>query len=131
MRPWLAVLAAIALIVALPAAAGATTVTRHQNPHYRVTASLTPTAATVGQRLTIAFAVTNTTDYAHRVSIQYEFDGPSFGQGTAMSPILLKPHTSWTTSFTHRATEAGGYKAIIKASDAAGTSHATATATAG
>lgn len=130
-RPWLAVPAVTALLVALPAAAGATTVTRHQSPHYRVTASLTPTEATVGQRLTISFRVTNTTGYAHRVSIAYEIDGPNFGSGTGMSPIRLGPHTSWSTTLTQRATEPGGYTAIIRASDAAGTSHATATATAG
>jgi hypothetical protein len=124
------VMVAMVALLALPAAAGATVVTRHQNSHYRVTASLTPTQVAVGQRLTIAFTVTNTTDYAHRVSIQYEFDGPSFGQGAAMSPILLKPHTSWSTTFTHRAPVAGGYSAIVKATDAAGTSHAKATATA-
>jgi hypothetical protein len=119
------------MLAALAGVARATTVTRHQNPHYRVTAALTPTQATVGQRLTIAFSVTNTTDHRHQVSISYEFDGPSFGEGASSSPITLAPHTTWKLSFTRRASDAGAYKAIIRAHDALGTSRATATATAG
>lgn len=130
-RSWLVLLAALVLIVGASAVAYATTVTRHQNPHYRVTASLTPTQASVGQRLTISFTVTNTTDHSHQVSISYEFDTPSSGEGTASSPISLAPHTSWKVTFTRRARQAGAYKAIIHAHDALGTSHATATATAG
>jgi uncharacterized protein (DUF58 family) len=130
-RSWLVLLTALILVVGASALAYATTVTRHQNPHYRVTASLTPTQASVGERLTISFIVTNTTDHSHRVSISYEFAAPSSGEGTASSPILLAPHTSWTVKFTRRAREPGAYKAVIRAHDALGTSHAAATATAG
>jgi hypothetical protein len=80
---------------------------------------------------TISFTVTNTTDHSYRVSITYEFDTPSSGEAAGSSPISLAPHTSWKVTFTRRAREAGAYKAIIRAHDALGTSHATATATAG
>jgi len=130
-RAPLIALATIALGVALSTVASATTVTRHQNPHYRVTASLSPTQVAVGCRLTVSFTVTNTTDHAHTVSIEYQFKGPSFGEASGLAPFRLKPHATWTTTFTHRATEAGSYKAIIRAGDTLGTSHATATATAG
>jgi uncharacterized protein (DUF58 family) len=130
-RNWLVLLATVIVVAGASAVAYATTVTRYQNPHYRVTASLTPTQASVGQRLTISFTVTNTTDRSHNVSISYEFDTPSSGEGTASSPIPLAPHTSWKITFTRLARQAGAYKAIIRARDALGTSHATATATAG
>jgi uncharacterized protein (DUF58 family) len=129
-RSWLILLTTLVLVIST-AAAYATTVTRHQNPRYRVTAALTPTQVSVGERLTISFTVTNTTDHSHRVSISYEYDAPSSGEGAASSPISLAPHTSWKVTFTRRAREAGAYKAIVRAHDALGTSHATATATAG
>ncbi len=128
-RSWLIPLVAL-MLIGSAAVAYATTVTRHQNPRYRVTAALTPTQVSVGERLTISFTVTNTTDHSHRVSISYEYDAPSSGEGAASSPISLAPHTSWKVSFTRRAREAGAYKAIVRANDALGTSHATATATA-
>jgi len=124
------VLIACALLAVSASSAGATTVTRHQSPHYRVTASLLPTAVSVGGRLTVSFTVTNTTARAHTVSIDYEYDGPSSGEGSILSPIRLAPHASWTTTFRRTANTAGGYKAVIRATDRAGTSHAAATATA-
>jgi uncharacterized protein (DUF58 family) len=129
-RSWLILLVAL-MLIGSAAVAYATTVTRHQNPHYRVTAALTPTQASVGDRLTVSFTATNTTDHSHRVSISYEYDTPNSGEAAGSSPISLAPHTSWKVTFTRRAREAGAYKAIIRAHDALGTSHATATATAG
>ena len=131
-RPtWIAALAVLAACATFASAAGATTVTRHQNPHYRVTVSLTPTQVAVGSRLTVTLTVTNTTSKTRHVSIGYGFEGPSSGEGSSMSPIALQPHTSWTTSFRRRAALAGRYSANVTAHDAAGTSHARATATAG
>jgi hypothetical protein len=129
-RSWLILLGMLVLVISA-SAAHATTATRHQNPRYRVTAALTPTQVSVGERLTISFTVTNTTDHSHRVSITYEFDTPSSGEAAGSSPISLAPHTSWKVTFARRATDAGAYKAIVRAHDALGTSHATATATAG
>jgi hypothetical protein len=44
---------------------------------------------------------------------------------------VLQPHTSWSKSFTRRASQAGSYKVTMSASDRFGRSRATATATAG
>jgi uncharacterized protein (DUF58 family) len=120
-----------AAVAAFAATAGATTVTRHQNPHYRVTASLLPTSVAVGGRLTAKVSVTNTTARARMVTIEYEYDGPSSAEGAGMSPVRLAAHATWSQTFRRTASDPGGYKLIVRASDKAGTSHATATASTG
>jgi uncharacterized protein YfaS (alpha-2-macroglobulin family) len=129
-RTGLRLLMAIAMLAVLASPAGATTVTRHQNPHYRVTASLLPTTVAVGGRLTVSLTVTNTTSRAHTVTIEYGFEGPSSGDGGGIPGLRLAAHTSWTKTFHRTASEAGSYKATVRATDRAGTSHAAATATA-
>jgi uncharacterized protein YfaS (alpha-2-macroglobulin family) len=130
-RTVLRLLMAIAMLAAFAASAGATTVTRHQNPHYRVTASLLPTTVAVGGRLTASLTVTNTTARARTVTIEYGFEGPSAGEGAGIPGLRLAAHASWTKTFHRTASEAGGYRATVRATDRAGTSHAAATATAG
>jgi uncharacterized protein YfaS (alpha-2-macroglobulin family) len=130
-RPIAVLVLAMLAIGGLTTSAGATTATRHQNPHYRVTASLLPTTVAVGDRLTAKVSVTNTTARAHMVAIEYEFDGPSSGEGVSMSPIRLAAHTTWSRTFRRTASEAGGYRLVIRARDALGASHAAATASAG
>jgi uncharacterized protein YfaS (alpha-2-macroglobulin family) len=121
---------AMVMLGVVVSSAGATTVTRHQNPHYRVTASLLPTTVAVGGRLTASFTVTNTTSRAHTVTIEYGFDGPTSGQGGGIAGLRLAPHTSWTKTFKATASDAGSYRATVRATDRLGTSHAAATATA-
>ena len=125
------VLLAVAILAVFASTAGATTVTRHQNPRYKVTASLLPTTVAVGGQMTVSFTVTNTTSRAHTLEIDYEFDGPSSSSGGGIAGIRLAGHASWTKTFHGTASQAGAYKAVIRAKDPAGTSHATATATAG
>jgi hypothetical protein len=122
---------ATTILAVFASSAGATTVTRHQNPHYRVTASLLPTNVAVGGRLTVSFTITNTTSRAHTVTIDYEFDAPSSGEGGGIAGTRLAAHASWTKVFKRTASEAGSYTAIVRATDGVGTSHARATATAG
>jgi len=118
------------MLAVVVSSAGATTATRHQNPHYRVTASLLPTTLAVGGRLTVSFIVTNTTSRARTVEIEYGLDGPSSGQGGGIAGLRLAAHSSWTKTFKVTASDAGGYRAVVRATDRAGTSHAAATATA-
>jgi hypothetical protein len=131
LRMLLVITLAAAAVAAFAAGARATTVTRHQNPHYRVTASLLPTTVAVGSKLTAKVSVTNTTARARMVSIEYEFDAPSSGEGTVMPSTRLAAHATWSHTFRRTASEAGAYKLIVKAADKAGTSHATATASTG
>jgi uncharacterized protein YfaS (alpha-2-macroglobulin family) len=121
---------ATAVLGAVAGAAVANTTTGNQNPQLRVTAALTPNAAKVGSRFHAVLTVTNTTSKIRQVAISYEFDGPSSGMGTAMSPIPIKPHSSWTHTFSPKASSAGKYSLSIQAKDARGTSKTTATASA-
>jgi uncharacterized protein YfaS (alpha-2-macroglobulin family) len=130
-RTVLRLLMALVMLAVFAASAGATTVTRHQNPHYRVTASLLPTTVAVGGRLTVSLTVTNTTARARTVTIEYGFEGPSSGEGGGIAGLRLAAHASWTKTFHRTASEAGRYRATVRATDRAGTSHAAATATAG
>ena len=123
------VLAAAALL-ALPAAGSATTTTRQQNPHLRVTVSLTPTDATVGQRLHITCTVTNTGRRRHRIDADCGWSGDGRSVDTGVGGMVLGPHKSWTYSYTPRARQAGAYRATVSAEDRFGRSHAAATATA-
>ncbi|HET7429526.1 MAG TPA: hypothetical protein VFJ66_08725 [Gaiellales bacterium] len=123
-------LVAVSVLAVFAPSAGATTVTRHQNPHYRVTASLLPTNVTVGGRLKVSLTVTNTTSRVRTLSIDWEYDGPSSSEGGGIAGIRLAAHASWTKTFSRTAADAGGYKAVVRATDRAGTSHAAATATA-
>lgn len=122
-------IAALALL-ALPATGSANTATRHQNPHLQVTVSLTPTKASVGDRLRLHFSVTNTGERPHSVSISYGYDSPTVSEGWGMSAITLAPHTTWSTTVHRRARAAGDYRIHLRASDRFGRSHAAATATA-
>lgn len=123
-------LCGIGILAALVGSAAANTTTGNQNPQLRVTAALTPNAAKTGSKFHAVVTVTNTTSRTRQVSITYEFDGPTSGMGTAMSPIPIKPHATWTHTFSPRAGSAGKYKLIMQAKDAAGTSKTTATASA-
>jgi hypothetical protein len=118
----------MAVMTTVAGVAVANTTSASQNPQLRVTAALTPNAAGVGGKFHAVLTVTNTTSRTRQVSITFEFNGPSSGMGTAMSPIPIKPHSSWTHSFSPKASAAGRYSLGIQAKDAAGTSKTTATA---
>src|SRR4029078_6297597 len=112
----------------LRATAAANTATRHQNPHLQVTVSLTPTKASVGDRLRLHFSVTNTGERPHSVSISSGDKRPPVSEGGGMSAITLAPHTTWSTTVHRRARAAGDYRIHLRASDRFGRSHHGATA---
>jgi len=120
-------IAAVALL-ALPATVSATTATRHQNPHLRVTVSLTPTKASVGQRLHITCTVTNTGQRQHRIEAGCDWEGDGHSVGVGVAGLVLQPHHSWTHAFTPLAAHAADYRATVSAKDRFGRSHAAATA---
>lgn len=122
--------AVVALAAVWAVSASATTTTRHQNPHLKVTVSLTPTKAEVGTRLTERITVTNVTGRAHRVTVSGELDGPTMGEGFSSSSFRLAAHRSRTFTISMRAKAPGHYTATGRAGDALGASHATATAVA-
>ena len=124
---------ATAATLAVCQVALATTATGHQDPHLKVVSTLAPTKPHVGGKLQATVTVTNTSSAPRQVSISWEYDSPSSGFASQMSPITIKPNATWTHKFSETASQAGRYKLIIQASEGKGaskTSKATATASA-
>lgn len=119
---------AMAILTAIAGVAVANTTSGNQNPQLRVTASLTPNSVNTGATLHGVISVTNTTSKTRHVSITWEYDTPNSGMGTAMSPIPIKPHATWTHTFNPTSRAAGKYTLIMQAGDAKGSSKTTATA---
>ena len=118
----------MAILTTIAGVAVANTTSGNQNPQLRVTASLTPNSVKTGATLHGVISVTNTTSKTRQVSITWEYDTPRSGVGTAMSPIPIKPHATWTHAFNPKARVAGKYRLIMQAGDARGSSRTTATA---
>jgi hypothetical protein len=117
----------------LAPAAWATTHTGQQNPQLRVVASVTPTAAHAGDTLVARATVTNMTKRTLTISWGLTFETPTSGQGEETAGLRIAPGATVRQVFRRAITASspkGTYKLEVHASNRAGRSHATASATA-
>ena len=123
----------LTLIVILGAAVFAVpgdayTVTRTQNPQFRVTVTIRPRHPEVGDRVVATVKIVNLTESSHRGEYEVTWQTPTNGIGAAQVAIL-KPGV--ITSATYRArvrasTPAGRYRIFGSVSDRKGRTWAAA-----
>jgi hypothetical protein len=126
--------AGLALLVAMPIAQ-ATKAVGSQNPQLTVRVSaasdgVDPDRATVGDTVTVASSVKNNTARARSVTITYTLKDPTGRSQTYSETVRIGARKSFSRSFSYVVDEAyakGVYELTVSATNARGTSSATAT----
>ena len=124
----LATLLTIVGLAVCAAAGDAYTVSRTQNPQFRVTVTIRPRHPEVGDRVVATVRIVNRTPYKHRAEWEVTWQTPTDGIGAAQVDVV---EPGVITSATYRArvrasTPAGRYRIFASVRDRRGRTYAAA-----
>ncbi len=127
-RTSLATLLAIVGLAVCAPAGDAYTVSRTQNPQFRVTVTIRPRHPEVGDRVVATVRIVNRTPYKHRAEWEVTWQTPTDGIGAAQVDVV---EPGVITSATYRSrvrasTPAGRYRIFASVRDRRGRTYAAA-----